>query len=93
MTDPAQIPLAALEIGVRGVAVGAFAATAVALGASRKMTPTRWVGVLLMACAIAHVIDSHFFYTESRHHGTGDLGSVSLGGRRILAVLLGSLRG
>lgn len=69
MTDPAQIPFAALEIGVRGVAVGAFTATAVALGASRKMTPTRWVGVLLMACAIAHVIDSHFFYTESRHHG------------------------
>lgn len=68
MTDPAQIPFAALEIGVRGVAVGAFTATAVALGASRRMTPTRWVGVVLMACAIAHVVDSHFFYTESRHH-------------------------
>lgn len=68
MTDPAQIPFAALEIGVRGVAVGAFTATAVALGASRRMTPTRWVGVLLMACAVAHVIDGHFYYTEGRHY-------------------------
>jgi AraC-like DNA-binding protein len=68
MADPAQIPFAALEIGVRGIAVGAFAATAVALGASRKMTPTRWVGVLMMACVIAHVVDGHFYYTESRHY-------------------------
>jgi AraC-like DNA-binding protein len=62
MTDPAQI-----ELAIRGVAVGAFAATGVALAASRTMTPTRWVGVLLMACAIAHVFESHFFYTEHRH--------------------------
>ncbi|MEW6391277.1 MAG: AraC family transcriptional regulator [Pseudomonadota bacterium] len=62
MTDPAQI-----ELAVRGLAVGAFAATGVSLAASRKMTPVRWLGVLLMVCAIAHVIDSHFFYAERRH--------------------------
>lgn len=62
MTDPAQI-----ELAVRGVAVGAFAATGVSLAASRKMTPTRWVGALLMACATAHVFESHFYYTEGRH--------------------------
>lgn len=62
MTDPAQI-----ELAVRGLAVGAFAATGVSLAASRKMTPVRWLGVLLMACAIAHVIDSHAFYAERRH--------------------------
>jgi AraC-like DNA-binding protein len=62
MTDPAQI-----ELAVRGLAVGAFAATGVSLAASRKMTPVRWLGVLLMACAIAHVVDSHFFYAELRH--------------------------
>jgi hypothetical protein len=48
-------------------AVGAFAATGVSLAASRKMTPTRWVGVLMMVCAIAHVFESHFYYTEGRH--------------------------
>ncbi len=62
MTDPASI-----ELAVRGVAVGAFAATGVSLAASRKMTPTRWVGVLLMACAIAHVFESHFYYTRHEH--------------------------
>ncbi|UAL08613.1 helix-turn-helix domain-containing protein [Caulobacter segnis] len=61
-TDPAQ-----LELAIRGVAVGAFAATGVSLAASRKMTPTRWVGVLMMVCAIAHVFESHFYYTEGRH--------------------------
>lgn len=62
MTDLAQI-----ELALRGLAVGAFAATGVSLAASRKMTPTRWVGVLMMACAIAHVFESHFYYTEGRH--------------------------
>lgn len=62
MTDLAQI-----ELAVRGLAVGAFAATGVSLAASRKMTPVRWLGVFLMACAISHVIDSHFFYAERRH--------------------------
>lgn len=62
MTDPAQI-----ELAIRGVAVGAFAATGISLAASRKMTPTRWVGVLMMVCAIAHVFESHFYYTEGRH--------------------------
>lgn len=67
MIDPGHIDLSALEIGLRGVALGAFAATGVALAASRRMTPTRWVGVLLMACAIAHVFESHFYYTTHLH--------------------------
>lgn len=62
MTDLAQ-----LELAIRGVTVGAFAATGVSLAASRKMTPTRWVGVLVMICSIAHVVESHFYYTEGRH--------------------------
>lgn len=67
MIDPAQIDLSSLEVGLRGAALGAFAATGVSLAASRKMTPTRWVGVLMMACAIAHVFESHFYYTAHRH--------------------------
>ena len=55
MTDPASI-----EIAARGIAVGAFAATGMALAASRRLTPTRWVGVALFICAIAHVIDSAY---------------------------------
>jgi AraC-like DNA-binding protein len=49
-----------LEAVVRGVAIGAFAATGVALAASRKLAPTRWIGALFFVCAIAHVIDSSF---------------------------------
>ena len=67
MTDLAHIDIPALELGLRGVAVGAFAATGVSLAASRKMTPTRWVGVILMVCAVAHVFESHYFYTQHRH--------------------------
>ena len=67
MIDLAHIDLSGLELGLRGVAIGAFAATGAALAASRKMTPTRWVGVLLMACAIAHGFESHFYYTAHRH--------------------------
>lgn len=55
MTDPASI-----EIAARGLAVGAFAATGMALAASRRLTPARWTGVALFACAIAHVIDSSY---------------------------------
>src|SRR6478752_2739287 len=62
MIDPAQ-----LELAARGVAIGAFAATGASLAASRKMTPTRWIGVLVMTCAIAHAIESQFYYTEHRH--------------------------
>ncbi len=53
MTDLAQIDLAA-----RGIAIGAFAATGMALAASRRLTPTRWAGVALFVCAIGHAIDS-----------------------------------
>ncbi len=62
MTDPAV-----LEVAVRGVAVGAFLATGAALAASRQMQPVRWIGVLLMASGVAHVVESHFYYTENRH--------------------------
>lgn len=62
MIDPAQ-----LELAARGIAVGAFAATAASLAASRQMQPIRWIGVLTMVCAIAHVIEGHFYYTEGRH--------------------------
>lgn len=55
MTDPAS-----LEIAARGVAIGAFAATGMALAASRRLTPARWTGVALFACAIAHAIDSAY---------------------------------
>ena len=67
MTDPAPLDAAALEIAVRGVAIGAFAATAAALAASRRMTAARWIGVLLMVCAIAHVVESKFFYAGEGH--------------------------
>lgn len=67
MIDPAHIDLSSLELGLRGVAVGAFAATGISLAASRNMTPTRWVGVVLMACAIAHSFESHFYYTAHVH--------------------------
>jgi AraC-like DNA-binding protein len=62
MIDPAQF-----ELAVRSIAVGAFAATGVSLAASRKMTPTRWIGVLVMICSIAHAIESQFYYAEHRH--------------------------
>ncbi len=62
MSDPAS-----LEIAARGVAIGAFAATGVALAASQRLTPARWVGVALMACSIAHVVESQLYYTEHRH--------------------------
>jgi AraC-like DNA-binding protein len=62
MTDPAQ-----LEFAARCIAIGAFAATGASLAASRNMTPTRWVGVAVMVCAIGHAIESQFYYAEHRH--------------------------
>ena len=53
MTD-----LILLEAVARGIAVGAFAATGVALAASRKLAPMRWIGAIFFICAIAHVFDS-----------------------------------
>jgi AraC-like DNA-binding protein len=55
MTDPAS-----LELAARGVAIGAFAATGMALAASRRLTPARWVGVAMFVCAVAHAIDSAY---------------------------------
>lgn len=42
------------------MAVGAFAATGMALAASRRLTPARWTGVALFACAAAHAVDSAY---------------------------------
>lgn len=53
MTDPIL-----MEAVARGIAIGAFAATGVALAASRKLAPMRWIGAIFFICAIAHVIDS-----------------------------------
>ena len=51
MTDPSQ-----LEAVVRGVAIGGFAAAGLALVATPRPTPTRWLGAVFFICAIAHVI-------------------------------------
>lgn len=60
MIAPSETVLTAIEIGARGVAIGAFAATGMALAASRRLTPARWTGVALFVCAIAHAIDGAF---------------------------------
>lgn len=57
MLDVTQIDLVTLEAGLRGLAIGAFAATGAALAASRRLNRTRWIGVTVFVCAIAHVID------------------------------------
>lgn len=62
MIDPAQ-----LELALRAIAIGAFAATGVSLAASRAMTAARWIGVLVMACAISHAIETQLYYSEHRH--------------------------
>jgi AraC-like DNA-binding protein len=46
-----------LETLARGVAIGGFAVTGLALLLDRRTTPARWVGGLFFACAIAHVIE------------------------------------
>jgi len=46
-----------LETLARGVAIGGFAVTGLALALDRRPTPARWVGGLFFACAIAHVIE------------------------------------
>ncbi|WP_165187417.1 helix-turn-helix domain-containing protein [Caulobacter soli] len=46
-----------LETLARGVAIGGFGATGLALVLDRRPTPVRWVGGLFFLGAIAHVID------------------------------------
>ncbi|SFJ61436.1 AraC family transcriptional regulator [Caulobacter sp. UNC279MFTsu5.1] len=48
-----------LEILARGIAIGGFAVTGLALVLDRRTTPARWVGGLFFACAIAHVIEGY----------------------------------
>ncbi|WP_297511486.1 AraC family transcriptional regulator [uncultured Caulobacter sp.] len=55
MTDPID-----LETIARGVAIGAFAATGIAMAASRRLTPARWTGVALFVCAVAHGVESAY---------------------------------
>jgi AraC-like DNA-binding protein len=45
------------EILARGVAIGGFGVTGLALALDRRPSPVRWVGGLFFLCAIAHVID------------------------------------
>ena len=45
------------ELLARGVAIGGFGATGLALALDKRPTPMRWVGGLFFLCAIAHVID------------------------------------
>uniref|UniRef100_B0SWL4 Transcriptional regulator, AraC family n=1 Tax=Caulobacter sp. (strain K31) TaxID=366602 RepID=B0SWL4_CAUSK len=52
-----MVDLVLLETLARGVAVGGFGVTGLALVMDRRPTPVRWVGGLFFACAIAHVID------------------------------------
>ena len=58
MLDLSSLDLASLETGLRGLAIGGFAATGAALAASRRLNRTRWIGVAVFVCAIAHVTDS-----------------------------------
>lgn len=51
MTDPSHI-----EAVVRGVAIGGFAAAGLALAATPRPSPTRWLGAVFFVCAIAHVV-------------------------------------
>jgi AraC-like DNA-binding protein len=53
----------------RGVAVGAFTVTGLALAADRRPTPARWVGALFFACVVAHVVDG-FHTPEGQHANT-----------------------
>ena len=52
MVDPVL-----LETLARGVAVGGFGVTGLALALDPRATPMRWVGGLFFLCAIAHVVD------------------------------------
>ena len=47
-----------LQTLARGVAVGGFGVTGLALALDRRPTPLRWVGGLFFLCAMAHVVDS-----------------------------------
>jgi AraC-like DNA-binding protein len=46
------------DVLARGVAVGAFAACAVALAAGRPFTPARLLGILFFAGAVGHTLDN-----------------------------------
>lgn len=48
--------LSQLEAVIRGVAIGGFAAAGLALAATPRPNPTRWLGATFFVCAIAHVI-------------------------------------
>jgi AraC-like DNA-binding protein len=52
-----MVDLVLPETLARGVAIGGFGVTGLALVMDRRPTPVRWVGGLFFACAIVHVIE------------------------------------
>jgi len=65
-----------LEILARGVAIGGFAVTGLALVLDRRPTPARWVGGLFFLCVVAHVIDG--FRLGGRLHATPVIWAMSV---------------
>lgn len=57
MVDILPVETPFLETLARGVAIGGFGVTGLALALDRRATPMRWVGGLFFLCAIAHVLD------------------------------------
>lgn len=52
-----MVDIVLLETLARGVAIGGFGVTGLALALDRRPTPIRWVGGLFFLCAMAHVLD------------------------------------
>jgi AraC-like DNA-binding protein len=59
MVDTILLETLLPEAVARGVAIGGFAVTGLALVMDRQPTPVRWVGGLFFLGAIAHVIDGY----------------------------------
>jgi AraC-like DNA-binding protein len=59
MVDTVLLETLLPETLARGVAIGGFAVTGLALVLDRRPTPARWVGGLFFLGAIAHVIDGY----------------------------------
>jgi AraC-like DNA-binding protein len=64
------------EALARGVAIGGFAVTGLALVMDRQPTPVRWVGGLFFLGAIAHVIDG--YRPGSAEHATPVIWAISV---------------
>lgn len=64
------------ETLARGVAIGGFVVTGLALVLDRRPTPARWVGGLFFLCATAHVIDG--FRLGGRDHAAPVIWTMSV---------------